>query len=546
LDDPVKILTISSFVVTNLSTRIQGFWPAALFLALGSALLPYAGIQNDEALFAAPLYEQNSKDFCIGIFHRRVPIMVMTYIGTLKTALYVPIFHFFGTNVWTVRFPMVLAGAVTVFLFYKLMTSIASRPAAAAAAFLLASDPSFLLTDTIDWGPVALEHLFVVTGCFCVVRFAQKHSMWNLAGGFFFFGLALWNKAIFLWAIAGLVCALVVVFHRQLVKFTRPASIAVAAGSFLAGALPFIIYNVHKPNATLQENAHFDTPQTAWRKAPMMVVTLNGKGLFGFLARSDWAEQPKQPGSLRGRLAWWVRNRFGEHYQNGFEYVFLLCLAFVPWWFRQRAAWFALIFIAVTWTAMSFSHGGGGAIHHTVLVWPFPQMFMAVALASLPWPRFLAIAATAMVAMNLLVVNQYIAEFERNGAAGNFDDSLYALSAAIPDPPKLDYEHVYVVDWGMFNTLALFHQGQLPLLVGDPPFATDHPSEIDMRFIDYMMKDRHGLFVGHLPDYEVNSGVRDRLEKTAQERGLRKEVLNIVYDSNGRAVFEIFRLEPQI
>jgi len=43
------------------------------------------------------------------------------------------------------------------------------------------------------------------------------------------------------------------------------------------------------------------------------------------------------------------------------------------------------------------------------LLWPFPVLFASVALASLPWRPLAWAAATIMIAMNLLVVNQYVA-----------------------------------------------------------------------------------------------------------------------------------------
>ena len=513
-----------------------------MFILFGAALIPYAGVQNDEALFGAPLYEQMPKEFCIRIFHHTIPLMVMSYVGNLKTLLYLPIFHFLGSSVWTARFPMVLAGAMTVFVFYKLLDETAGRMAALIGAFLLATDPSYILTDTFDWGPVALEHLLLVTACFCLVRFTRSVWMRYLAAGFFFLGLALWNKAIFLWALSGLSVAGLVVFNRQLLKFGRPRAIGIAAASFLIGALPFVIFNVRKPNATLGSNAHFDTVEMAIRKVPMMEETLNGHGLFGFLCRADWEEPAKQPPNLRGRIAWRIVNLVGGQYQNRFEYAFLLCVICAPWWWRRRSAWFSLIFIAVTWAAMAFSRDAGGSVHHTVLVWPFPQLFMAVALASLPWRRIAVGIAVAMVAMNLLVVNQYIAEFERNGAAGTFDDAVLALTKVIPDPPQLEAERLYILDWGMLNTLAMFHQGKLPLTVGDPPFNTDRPNPDDLREIEFMMNDRQGMFVAHLPIAEVNRGVGARFDKQAAAHGLKKQILRTVYDSNGRPVFEIFRL----
>ena len=40
--------------------------------------------------------------------------------------------------------------------------------AALLAAILLATDPTFLLPDTFDWGPLALQHLLVVSGCLLI------------------------------------------------------------------------------------------------------------------------------------------------------------------------------------------------------------------------------------------------------------------------------------------------------------------------------------------------------------------------------------------
>ena len=90
-----------------------------LFILLGVALIPYAGIENDEALFSAPIYLQISRH----LFRNWVPLMVMSYVGTLKTWIYFPIFKILGVSVWSVRLPMVLTGALTVWFFFELMRS---------------------------------------------------------------------------------------------------------------------------------------------------------------------------------------------------------------------------------------------------------------------------------------------------------------------------------------------------------------------------------------------------------------------------------------
>src|SRR5216683_953032 len=76
--------------------RLVRWWPplaiTLLFCATASLLLPYPGIQNDEALFADPLYRSDAAIYRIDIFGHPLPLMHLTYLGSLKTWLYAPIF----------------------------------------------------------------------------------------------------------------------------------------------------------------------------------------------------------------------------------------------------------------------------------------------------------------------------------------------------------------------------------------------------------------------------------------------------------------------
>lgn len=55
---------------------------ALSFFLLGLALIPYAGIQNDEALFAGPLYRPFFDRYGIRFLHHGVPLMVFPYTVT--------------------------------------------------------------------------------------------------------------------------------------------------------------------------------------------------------------------------------------------------------------------------------------------------------------------------------------------------------------------------------------------------------------------------------------------------------------------------------
>ncbi len=104
-------------------------------------LIPLAGLQSDEALFGSPIYPNINNYLWSRPWRLNIPVMEMSYLGSLKSFLYIPIFQTLGANLWTIRFPMVLVGAVTIFFFFRLALPL-GRAAAILGAFLLASRPS--------------------------------------------------------------------------------------------------------------------------------------------------------------------------------------------------------------------------------------------------------------------------------------------------------------------------------------------------------------------------------------------------------------------
>ena len=84
--------------MNNLASRLSLAFSCCLTLIIGFILIPYAGIQMDEALFAGPYYHSVPREFRIRLFHHDIPLMVMTYIGTLKTLLFWPLIAAFRSG----------------------------------------------------------------------------------------------------------------------------------------------------------------------------------------------------------------------------------------------------------------------------------------------------------------------------------------------------------------------------------------------------------------------------------------------------------------
>jgi len=268
---------------------------ALLFVGLGTILIPYAGLEADEVVFAAPLHGTTKYVFATHFLHHAIPLMVISYVGALKTWLYGPLLWIHSTSAYAIRFPMVLAGAITIVIFYEWAGVFAGPRGALFAAVLLATDPTFLLTDTFDWGPVALQHLLVVSGCFLIAR-------GRLSWGAFLFGLALWNKAVFVWTLTGLGLAALVVLAAAVAtvladwrRWTR------ALLAFALGALPLLYFNVKHPHSTLG-NAEFSLKNFSVKHQELRSA-IDGSGLFGFLVAPDrvsWSGRtPRSSRSLR-------------------------------------------------------------------------------------------------------------------------------------------------------------------------------------------------------------------------------------------------------
>jgi hypothetical protein len=342
--------------------------------------------------------------------------------------------------------------------------------------------------------------------------------------GSFLLGLALWNKALFLWALSGVTAGALAVFWPEVKRLCTPRHLGIAAGAFLLGASPLVLFNILNRSATLGENLNLDTAHVA-QKWTQVKNAANGSSLFGFVVEND-----PPPGATP------QVSRLGEHRQSGLYYVYGLLLLAVPLWWKSRAARFSLVFFSVAWPMMALTKDAGQALHHVILLWPFPVLFAAAALAAIPW-RWLGIAVgMALVVSNLLVVHQYLFQFERNGAAGNFTDALFPLAQALPEDRPLD-----VMDFGILTTMQLAHQGRLHAGFAGDPMRTDSPNSDEQALLRRMLDEPGTLFVDHVAALEQFRGVGANLDRFATGAGYARELVRTVADSHGRPVFEIFQ-----
>lgn len=482
----------------------------------------YPGIQNDETLFTNALYPPYDSVFpgsSIGIFHRRLPLMLMTYVGTLKSLLYEPVFRIFAPSVTSIRIPPVLAGAVTIWLFYLVVMRIAGMRAAVVATVLFSTDTMFILTNTFDWGPVALQHLLLVGGLLAFLKFHESRKARMLALGCFLFGLGTWDKALFLWSLGGAGIAAAIVFPREVIRHLSLRNIAVAVACFVGGSAPLLIYNVRSHGGTLVGNASL-SPSNLAGKVDALRGTLDGTGMSGYITFDDPALRPR------------------KNYNEPLLVAAVFLLPFL--WFTpaRRPSMFAAIFLFVAWIQMALTKGTGGGVHHVVLLWPFPFLFIALAFAqaSQRLGRFgipiLAVVIGVAAWQNFRVYNQYRTEFIRHGVRGVWTDAMYPLNDRLA---AYRSRELYIADWGLVNPLRVLGQGGFRL--HDYSFSLEAGTRGD---IVEQMGNPDNVFIDNTPEYAVFKNAQIHLSEWADEAGYKPVLLETVNDSKGRAAYEVF------
>ncbi len=514
--------------------------PLAVFLVLCCAILPYAGLQADEALFTEPLCTRLAREFRIRPIHFDIPLMLLSYLGTAKTWLYGLLFQFWRPSIWSVRLPVVFIGALTLLVWSLLAFRIAGRRLAIILCLILATDASFILTTTFDWGPVAIQHLAYASALLFAISGFHRKSPLRFGIALFFIGLGMWDKALFIWMLSGAAIAVIVLFHRQVWSALTWRNLAAAVLGFVLGASPLIVYNILNPLKTFRGNAVFST-DNLFIKTVIAKRTLDGSAYFAYLVNDPGVPKSRLPRNALEHLSVAAAQTIGEHRSNLTAWALIASLAAVPlWWRNRKIVFFALISIAVAWPQMLFVKDTGGSAHHVVLLWPLPHLIIACAIAGLArfQPRFstpaIALALLLICGANVLNVNQYVSQFITYGSAPIWTDAILPLSREVSHWPD---RHMFITDWGIDQPLRMLTHGRDRLWDAAGVLLQDPSPENRAALTRILGLDP--VFVTHTPAYEVITGLPRRLVERAESLGYHRHLLATIDDSNGRPVFEI-------
>jgi hypothetical protein len=525
--------------------------PAALllilvFLAASFVFIRQVGVQQDEVLFTTAVVAPFEYHYAIERNGRPFTAMIMPYLGTLKAHLYAKIFALWPADVYAIRVPMLLLSALTLLLYWLIFRLTLGHLVAGILVALLAVDPLYVLTSTLDWGPVVLQRFLLAAGLLALVVYHRKPTPWLLALAGFLFGLGVWDKATFFWLLGAYSLAGFLFYPAAVVvPFTfRRLGLLLLTGAL--GAAPFVYYNLHRPAETLAWTPPSETlPYT--QRAVIMKRTLDGSALFDYITRPD--APPASPAPTRVESTGLALSRLTGQFHHHLLFPALFAALAVAFYFR-RTAYAQAIFFAATallsgWLVMfAFAMGAQGS-HHIVLLWPLPHLMVACAIAELARRR-LAIAfglTTVIAGSEALVTNEYYAEIVRHGPADYWTSAAEPLRAYLSEAAP---NAIYPLEWGIIGPLRALGRGKLPL--GFTPEWLDAGVTFgpqDQAALRHLLTVVNPYFVRYVDRSGRSNAPVERLLARAAELGYRERELSTILDRHGRPMYLVTQFTPQ-
>lgn len=530
--------------------RLAPLWIVAaalvVYLLLGLAWISLPGPEHDEVLFLNASFPHGPVTWYIAkvrIFGHDVPTMLMPYVGALKGLLWRGVFLLWKPSVYSVRVPAVLLGGAALLLFYFWARQFYSRGTALAALGLAATDPTYIYSARVDWGPVVLAHLFCFAGLLLGALWLRKdHGNWvHLAGAGFCFGLGLWDKATFAWFLLALAATLAVLFPREMRPRLRPSYMAVLLLSFLMGAFPLVRYNLTARQSGTAQAVRLERPERTVIEGKVFHLHITLDGRFVYFLMGGWIMDQGVSFSVsdRPQLALDGLARLGPSSGTLLPWAaaaaLLIGLAARG---ARRAILFPSLLALFVWLQMIPIKDAGSA-HHLALLYPFPHLAVAAA-GSWLWSRagfrgrpVLAFALAVLLLTQIGWAARYLQVFRLTGGLGNWTDAIYQIAHYL-DAAKPDV--VVNMDWGFTYPLLLLSSTRQMDFYGEVSFQKPADELPYIRQLISLLERPGTLFLFHTEGYENFSVARMLFERALELSGKRARVVRTFYQRTGEPV----------
>jgi 4-amino-4-deoxy-L-arabinose transferase-like glycosyltransferase len=538
--------------------RVRAEWAAAAFalagiaafVALASVDISLPGLYYDELfqLTTALAFVKGGLGSAVAwvpgtevsIGGHPLPLMAHSYIGAVKTAAFVPVAAAFGISAASVRvFTITVAALSLVFTYLFTRRLFRSAWVAAVGTVLVATDPSFVFYSRVDFGPSVFMFLLKALGLWLLLDWWRSGRLRSLVLGAFVFGLGVYDKANFVWIVAAVPLAALLLDRRGVRRRLDRRSALWAAGAFALGCLPFLAYNASWPPRTLQPalkgtlhvaggNPSGNPFVQLGLRVQTLVRLLDGETLSELITGAHGGP-PVLPALAFAAAA------------------AVAALYAVP---RLRARLRPALFVVLSGflvLAASALTPGGSYPHHVLLAYPAPHLALAaiaVEGASFLRGQFRLVAAAvaaaavaACLAVSLTTTTDMLSRLRRTGGVGNFSDGIYTLERYLVRHDR--GSRLVVLDWGIYQNLVALSDGKLR--------ATELWDELNTggrvrASVLAQLDDPSVRYVLHAPGATNFPRARSRFFAALRRDGRQARLERRVATRLGRPLFEVYRV----
>lgn len=513
-----------------------------VFLFLSSWYISLPGLNYDESLCAAPAVNfvvdnPNSEPTQINpsviyLFGRPIPMMLMTYIGPVKTILYIPIFWILDVSVFTVRLLPLIIMFLCFPLAYYLFKEIFNREVAIFTVFLMSVDPSIVFYLTRDVGPATLQVFFKLLALMFFIKWWESKKNIFLYLGFFVLGLGVTHKVDFLWVIVGMIVP-VTIFYFCKLKERLNIKVLMFSGLFFAiGAFPIILFNIYTGGYTFSPMTDkflsSKLPSDAYFLSNLItrasqIIEIHNGNFIAFL----FCEKNVYHG-------FWKYIHLIFLSVSIFIILFYLIIKTKPKNFLNILAIVVYILIVTIETCFSPTVLSG---HHLLALTPFITVVIVYAILSM---KYLKNAAKYFVLIFLMIYLLYSTIrinviFEETGGAGHWSNSVYELN----DYLKKENKTIGALDWGYTNNLIVLSKSQLKI----KRLYTSVWKNVDVN--NYMKENLSDsiIYLVYSEKYTTFPVVKNVFFETAKEAGYDIILEKEFYQGSGEVVHRVFKLK---
>lgn len=503
-----------------------------LFICLAGNNVKSPGLYYDEVLFVNAALGGKINMFIHARFGD-LPVMLMPYIGALKAWIYYPIFKIFGVTSYSIRWPVVAIGALTLWINYRFVKVAFSRTVATLFLILAAVEPSTLFHTRLDWGPTTLMMLFrslLLLSVFAWIK--TEKPMWLFVACAAAL-LGVFDKLNFIWFCSAAFISLLMIYPDRIIAFVRTdvrsaIVIAVLGATYIAAFVFYTRYHLPLEN----EIDPLDW-ELRWQYVMgMLRVTIGGIGVYGVVVGNGdaMASTHLLVLGLAGIVA----------------LVVLVATRKVPG--EWRALSYIVCFIFITLLQMFVTRQATGP-HHSAMFAPLWLIPIAVLFGrafgsgnSSGWilKGVSIVAVVSVVVSSLLVDAAYLKGF--NGQVKpQWDAGSNELVEVIKANPN---RAVVCVDWGLATVIYGLSNGEVDINDDWPTFKNGLTTA-DAEAYEQRLLQKNPLFVVPAPGKEAFPETRKHFFEAATSHNWKLEKFSEIKGQVGEVLVEVYSVKFQ-